>query len=148
MTAVSSRPPLSLDPLIAQAKRRARQRGVIVVVLCVLLLGGAAGGLTLALRDLASSRGNHTYVTAFKGVGVYITAVSPVAIPNWRRTYPGYHVSGPQACSWTKHVQGLQGPSRALNGKTVTLTVYGSSAAVPGGCSVWKSMIFPPAARN
>jgi hypothetical protein len=42
--------PFSVDPLMAEAKRRARQRRVRVAI-AVLLLGAVAGGLTLALRS-------------------------------------------------------------------------------------------------
>ena len=42
--------PLALDPLIAEAKRRAQQRRVLVV-LGVVLLAGLAGGLAFAFRS-------------------------------------------------------------------------------------------------
>jgi hypothetical protein len=164
MTVWGSRLRFSLDPLIAEAKRRARLRRVIVVVLCVLLLGGVAGGLTLAFRPprggVASSRGSHTYVVTPKvggglAKGVYITVVSPVAIPYWgggrsalTGSYPAYHVSGPQACAFAKHVHGLHGLSASLNGKTVTVTVNGSGAAVSRVCSEWKKMVFKPTSGN
>src|SRR4051812_17331075 len=60
----SSRFRFSLDPLIAEAKRRARQRRVLIA-LVVLLLAGLAAGLTLAPR--APGGGGH--LGAFKGIG-------------------------------------------------------------------------------
>jgi hypothetical protein len=45
---IRARRPLALHPLIAEAKRRARQRRVLVVAVLMLVLGG--GGATLALR--------------------------------------------------------------------------------------------------
>jgi len=50
MTVRASRLPFSLDPLMAEAKRRARQRRV-VVAFGVVLLAGLAAGLTLAFRS-------------------------------------------------------------------------------------------------
>ena len=51
-----SRLPFSLHPLIAEAKRRARQRRVLVAV-GVLLLAGLATGLMLALRPTGGGSG-------------------------------------------------------------------------------------------
>lgn len=50
MTVRVSRLPFSVDPLMAEARRRARQRRALVAA-TVLLLAGLAGGLTLALRS-------------------------------------------------------------------------------------------------
>jgi hypothetical protein len=63
----SSRFPFSLYPLIAEAKRRARQRRVLIA-LAVLLLAGLAAGLTLALRSPGGSSGG-ARLGAFKGIG-------------------------------------------------------------------------------
>lgn len=61
-----SRFPLSLDPLIAEAKRRARQRRLLVALL-VLLLAGLAAGLTLAFGSQgAGPSGGH--LAAFNGL--------------------------------------------------------------------------------
>jgi hypothetical protein len=49
MTAWVSRFPISLDPLMKEAKRRMRQRRLLIAVAVLLLAGGAAGA-TLALR--------------------------------------------------------------------------------------------------
>ena len=58
----------SLDPLIAEAKRRARQRRALVA-LSVLLLAGLAAGLTFAFGSRGGgSSGGH--LGAFKGLSV------------------------------------------------------------------------------
>jgi hypothetical protein len=44
MTLHAPRLPFSLDPLMAEAKRRMRKRRVLIAVLAVLVVGGAAGG--------------------------------------------------------------------------------------------------------
>jgi hypothetical protein len=56
MTLEGLRLPLSLEPLIAEAKRRARQRRVLIA-LGILLLAGLAGGLALAFRSPGSGGG-------------------------------------------------------------------------------------------
>jgi hypothetical protein len=50
MTLRAPRLPFSLDPLIAEAKRRARQRRMLIA-LGVLLVAGLAAGLTFAFRS-------------------------------------------------------------------------------------------------
>jgi hypothetical protein len=64
----SSRFPVSLAPLIAEAKRRARQRRVLIA-LAVLLLAGLAAGLTLALRPPGGGGSGGGHPGAFKGIG-------------------------------------------------------------------------------
>jgi len=56
-----SRPPLTLDPLIAEAKRRARRRRALISCAVVLLAAGSAGsaGLTLAPPSYAAQP--HTF---------------------------------------------------------------------------------------
>jgi hypothetical protein len=56
MTSHVPRIPVSLHPLIAEAKRRARQRRLLVVVL--LLAVGLSAGLALALRSSPSGPGS------------------------------------------------------------------------------------------
>jgi hypothetical protein len=53
MTAHTHRLPFSLDPLMAEAKRRMRKRRVLILVLAVLVGGGAAG----AAVSLSQSNG-------------------------------------------------------------------------------------------
>src|SRR4051812_10321919 len=64
----SSRFRFSLDPLIAEAKRRARQRRVLIA-LVVLLRAGLAAGLTLALRAPGGGGSGGGHLGAFKGIG-------------------------------------------------------------------------------
>jgi hypothetical protein len=56
MTLHVPRLPVSLDPLIAEAKRRARQRRVVIAA--VLLAAGLGAGLTLALRSSPGGPGS------------------------------------------------------------------------------------------
>jgi hypothetical protein len=64
----SSRFSFSLAPLIAEAKRRARQRRILIA-LAVLLLAGLAAGLTLALRSPTGGAGGGGHLAAFRGIG-------------------------------------------------------------------------------
>jgi len=57
----------SLDPLIAEAKRRARQRRVLIAL--VVLLAGLVAGLTLALRAPGGGGSGGGHLGAFKGIG-------------------------------------------------------------------------------
>src|SRR5437588_13133649 len=57
----------SLDPLIAEAKRRARQRRVLISL--VVLLAGLVAGLTLALRAPGGGGSGGGHLGAFKGIG-------------------------------------------------------------------------------
>lgn len=54
MTAHVPRLSFSLDPLMAEAKRRARQRRVLVAIVALGLLGGGAAGAVTALRPANS----------------------------------------------------------------------------------------------
>jgi len=47
MTAHLPRLPFALDPLMAEAKRRARQRRFLIVVVVLALIGGAAGAVAV-----------------------------------------------------------------------------------------------------
>jgi hypothetical protein len=51
MTARALHLPFGLDPLMAEAKRRARQRRLLVAVVAMVLLGGGAAGAAFALRS-------------------------------------------------------------------------------------------------
>ncbi|HEY7422210.1 MAG TPA: hypothetical protein VH541_09375 [Gaiellaceae bacterium] len=57
MTAWGSRLPFSLDPLIAEAKRRMRRRRLFVAVIVLLLAGGALGA-TFAFKGSAAPSGS------------------------------------------------------------------------------------------
>jgi hypothetical protein len=122
--------------------------GGVVTIVCVLsvaLAGCGSGGSQ-------SSSNSHTYVVtppANSGVsGIYVTIVSPVAIPTSLLTKNGArvggHPAGPQKCSYTKKAQGMHGKWAGLNGKTVTLKVNGSSPFASRVCSTLKSAAFTP----
>jgi hypothetical protein len=137
--------------VIAVLVRRSAMRlkvGGILGVVCVvsLVLAGCGGGG-------GSGGGGHTYVVtppASSGVsGINVTIVTPVAIPASLLTKTGAkivsHPSGPQKCSYTKTAQGLRGQWAALNGKTVTVKVNGSTPLVSLVCSALKTAAFNPA---
>src|SRR4051812_44160117 len=67
MTLHAPRLPFSLAPLIAEARRRARQRRVLSAA-AVLMLGLAAGGTTLALHPFGLLRGSQAYTGPFEPV--------------------------------------------------------------------------------
>jgi hypothetical protein len=118
--------------------------GVVCVVSLVLAGCGGGGG---------GSSSSHTYVVtppANSGVsGINVTIVSPVAIPTNLITKTGAkivsHPIGPQKCSYTKTAQGLHGQWAALNGKSVTVKVNGSTPLVSPVCSALKTAAFNPA---
>ena len=70
MTAHAHRLPFSLEPLMAEAKRRMRKRRVLILVLAVLVGGGAAG----AAESLSQSNGFRT-AAACPGATSYVYAV-------------------------------------------------------------------------
>ena len=122
--------------------------GIVAIasVLSVALAGCGGGGG-------GSNSSSHTYVVtppASSGVsGIYVTIVSPVAIPTSLLTKSGGKIvsrpTGPQQCSYTKTAEGLHDQWAALNGKTVTVKVNGSSQLAPIVCSILKSSAFNPA---
>jgi hypothetical protein len=126
---------------------------VVVFVVCVVAAvvvagcgGGGGGG--------SDSAGKHTYLLAARsqngeGAGIYVTIVSPVAIPTRILTKHGAtlvdQVKGPQACSYTKTVHGTDGPGAFLNGKALTLKINGSSPFISMICSLLKKTPFTSA---
>jgi hypothetical protein len=119
-----------------------RNVGGILGVVAVVVLAGCGGG---------SGSSSHTYVVEASkqsgpGAGIYVTLVSPVAIPTSLITKHGARIvgqaKGPQACSYTKRVSGGHGQSAVLNGKTVTLKVNGSNALVSLICGLLKKTPF------
>jgi hypothetical protein len=78
-----ARLPFSLDPLIAEAKRRMRKRRVLILVLAVLIGGGAAG----ATVALGQSNGFQA-AAACPGAIAYVYAI------------PSYPAQAPPAPAW------------------------------------------------
>lgn len=117
MTAQVPRLPFSLDPLIAEAKRRARQRRLVVVALALALVGVAIGA-TFVLRP--SSNGG--------GPGAVSPSVSVVA--SQPALALGSH--GPVVAAWQRLLDGwlTQSPAdhwaRAARARVGTIKVNGN----------------------
>jgi hypothetical protein len=145
MTLHVPRTPFALDPLIAEAKRRARQRRVLLVLPFVVgaaavagfVLGSSGGG---AGTDRPARQ--ETVSFAVKSVnastllaGTYVTIESPVKLSRRALSLsPLFDVTaqfslvkrahGPQICSFTKKVERSVAFPNA-NGKTMRIEVYG-----------------------
>lgn len=83
MTAYVPRLPFSLDPLMAEAKRRMRKRRVLILVSAV-VIGGGAAGTTLALSQSSGFRA----AAPCPGATSYVYAV------------PSYPTKPPPAPAW------------------------------------------------
>jgi hypothetical protein len=70
MTLHALRPPFTLDPLIAEAKRRARHRRVLLAA-AVLALALGAGGTTLALHPFGLLRASQPYTGPYVPGGMF-----------------------------------------------------------------------------
>jgi hypothetical protein len=124
------------------------------VIVCFALLGLSAcggGGGGGGGGGSGGGSSSHTYVVAAPtqnsaGAGIYVTIVSPVALPASLLTKNGARIvgqaKGPQVCSYTKMVSGGHGRSAVLNGKRVTLKVNGSNPFVSMICSLLKKTPF------
>ena len=140
------RSPFSLDPLIAEAKRRARKRNLVVVA-AVLVIAACIAGATVALRSAGggiATRARHRYTFSVESVNSsrivnnakYVSILSPVALSKRKlaRTplfnvtgafhLVGKRAQGSEVCSFTKTITGSTAFPNA-NGKTVTVRVYG-----------------------
>jgi hypothetical protein len=114
--------------------------GTVAAGAAVLVLAGCGGG--------GSSSSSHTYVVAPSASsplakGIYVTIVSPVAIPTKLLTTGGAKLvgqaQGPEQCSYDKTVQGTaHGPGAVLNGKTITIKVSGTNPFIPVACKALK----------
>ena len=62
--------PLSLDPLIAEARRRARQRRVLLAAI-VLVFGLGAGGTTLLVHPFGWFRTSRPYTGPYEPGGIF-----------------------------------------------------------------------------
>jgi len=81
--------------------------------------------------------------------GIYIKLISPVKIP--ASAFKGdkivHHVSGPKACSITQTVKNPPAKYAELDGKKVTIEIYGTNPLVKLVCSLAKkgaSQFFKP----
>lgn len=138
--------PFSADPLIAEAKRRARIRQLLVVA-AVVVLAGSVAGATLALRSAGGGIGNqarHRYTFSVDSVNSsrvvnavnYVSLLSPVALSRKKLTRTplfnmagafhlvGKRTRGSVVCSFAKTIADSTTFPNA-NGKTVTVKVYG-----------------------
>jgi hypothetical protein len=100
MTLHVLRLPFSLDPLMAEAKRRARQRRLLVAVVAIVLLGGGAAGTAVALRSV------NGLAPASKGID--IAAIEKSWHSNLQlgaRVNPGEHFSSPSKAVLLRRLQ-------------------------------------------
>ncbi len=95
MTANALRLPFSLDPLIAEAKRRARQRRVLLAVVLVLVLG--AGGATLATHPFGWLRTSGAYAGPYVPGGLQYATGGPTFPPYFSASLSGVSVASRDA---------------------------------------------------
>lgn len=124
-------------------RRRSSAAAVLACAAAVLALAGCGGG--------GGSANSHSYVitpSANNGLaaGIYVTIVSPVAIPAKLLTNGGSKVvseaKGPEVCSVTKTVQGTKGPGAFLSGKSITIKINGSNPFTQLACKSLKKATF------
>lgn len=125
-----------------------RTSSVALVIACAaaaLALAGCGGG------GGGNSANSHTYVitptaSGNLAAGIYVTIVSPVAIPAKLLTSGGSKVvseaKGPEVCSVTKTVQGTHGPGAFLSGKEITIKINGSNPFTSLACKSLKKATF------
>jgi hypothetical protein len=117
------------------------------------LVACAAAALALAGcgGSGGSSANSHTYVITPTGggslaAGIYVTIVSPVAIPPHLLTSGGNKVvseaKGPVVCAVTKTVQGTHGPGAFLSGKEITIQINGSNPFTSLACKSLQKATF------
>ena len=142
MTASVSQLPFSLDPLMAEAKRRMHRRRVLVAVV-LLLAAAAATGISLTRPWSGGGAARH-YTFAVKAVNSsrvvndvsFVALGSPVALSRKRLTRTplfdiagGFYLTKTRArgsvlCSFAKRITD-SATFPTANGKTVTVKVYG-----------------------
>jgi hypothetical protein len=141
------RVPFSLDPLIAEAKRRARMRQLFLVAAVLVIAAGCIAGTTVVLRSAGGGIGNrarYRYTFSVESVNSsrvvndvkYVSILSPVALSRNKLTRAplfnmtgafhlvGKHARGSVVCSFAKKIADSTTFPNA-NGKTVTVRVYG-----------------------
>jgi hypothetical protein len=105
MTLRARRLPFSLDPLMAEAKRRARQRRALVA-LAILLLAGLAAGLTFAFRSPGGGPTNGEPLRVTTGMtakAVRATAGRPLRVVRSNPRNPDCWVYGEHLAVCFKH---------------------------------------------
>jgi WD40-like Beta Propeller Repeat len=150
-----SRLPLALDPLIAEAKRRARQRRFLVALGAVILVGLAAG-LTLGLPSSgggtsgglkgAGSAGTLTIPTGTDGIAAIVYGRLSVS------TKTGFHlqglpVSAASLSPGARYVAAGEGHSLvelAPSGRQVWSRRVGGPVTDCGACNVVASITWSP----
>jgi hypothetical protein len=121
------------------------KRVSLPILVAVATLGVAGCGVSRG----PTSAGGHTYVqdlvtnqSLAPTPDIYVTLVSPVAIPANVLRRSGRLVAqakGPQECSYTRPLAGFGGNATYLNGKVVTLKVNGSNRITAEMCSQIKN---------
>jgi hypothetical protein len=118
-------------------------RGAPVAIALAAVVAGCGGGGSKYTYSFASSD------TSVLSKAVYIKLISPVKIP--ASAFKGDtivdHVSGPKACTITQTVKNPPAQYTELEGKRVTIEIYGDNPVVKLICSVAKkgaSQLFEP----
>ena len=120
MTVQTPRFPFSLDPLVAEAKRRMRRRRLLVALLAVLVGGGAAGAdVALNSSDAVQAAGA---CPTTHGYYAYAVPQDPA--------HPPAADSGPMSWGWTPRKRQVEvGDRMRVNGRLWQVTEI---AAMPG----------------
>jgi hypothetical protein len=107
---------------------------VVALGLVTVLAGCGGGGSTKYTYSFGSSDNSAL------SQGVYIKLISPVKLP--ASAFKGDkivdHVSGPKACSITQTVKNPPAKYAELDGKKVTIEIYGTNPLVKLVCSLAK----------
>ena len=130
MTTFAPRLPPSLDPLMAEAKRRMHKRRVLVAILAVLMCGGAAG----AAVTLTSSSGFRTAAVC-TGASAYVYEVP--SYPAQTPTAPAWPPGGNNYWGWMFRYNPLRvGDQLRINGSQWQVTAI---AALPHACQAFSN---------
>jgi len=106
MTASASSLPFSLDPLMAEAKRRMRQRRFLIVVVAILVAGGATGSV-FALRSRSSEPTTLTFRSPTIVTLTKAQSGASVICKNARMTTKGrVPAAGQPAHGWVSNYSG------------------------------------------
>jgi hypothetical protein len=119
---------------------RSAALGAIVLAVVV---AGCGGGGSKYTYSFASNDGSSL------SQGIYIKLISPVKLPAsaFKGSKMVDHVSGPKACSITQTVKNPPAKYAALDGKKITIEIYGDNPLVKLVCELAKkgaSKLFQP----